>query len=148
MKDVVFWDVRPCGSRNNRRFGGTYRLQLHGNKNRQTTKTLAAHNNLSKLRRKDDILHSHRRVNLKSYKNRTSYEVLRQEVFSNLPSLYLFSVQIFSPTPCSQSPPPPIYIPPLEPDTTFLLLLLSEAHPSSFLYDLLFIPEIFSDYSS
>jgi hypothetical protein len=25
MKNGVFWDVMPCGSRKNRRFGGTYR---------------------------------------------------------------------------------------------------------------------------
>jgi hypothetical protein len=25
MKNAVFWDVTPCGSRKNRRFGGTYR---------------------------------------------------------------------------------------------------------------------------
>jgi hypothetical protein len=26
MKNVVFWDVTPCGSCKNRRFGGTYHL--------------------------------------------------------------------------------------------------------------------------
>jgi hypothetical protein len=26
MKNAVFWDVTPCGSCKNRRFGGTYRL--------------------------------------------------------------------------------------------------------------------------
>jgi hypothetical protein len=34
MKDVVFWDVRSCGSSKiSRRFGGTYRLHLQGNEN-------------------------------------------------------------------------------------------------------------------
>jgi hypothetical protein len=27
----VFWDITPCGSIKNRRFGGTYRLHLQGN---------------------------------------------------------------------------------------------------------------------
>jgi hypothetical protein len=33
MKNVVFWDMAPCSSCVNRRFGGTYRLHLHGRKN-------------------------------------------------------------------------------------------------------------------
>jgi hypothetical protein len=33
MKNVVFWDVAPCISYVNRRFGGTYRLRLKGKKN-------------------------------------------------------------------------------------------------------------------
>jgi hypothetical protein len=34
MKNGVFWDVMPCGSCKNRRFGGTWRLLHQGNKNR------------------------------------------------------------------------------------------------------------------
>jgi hypothetical protein len=30
MKNVIFWDVTPCGSCKNRRFGGTYRLHQQG----------------------------------------------------------------------------------------------------------------------
>jgi hypothetical protein len=30
MKNVVFWDVTPCGSSKNRRFGGTYRRHPQG----------------------------------------------------------------------------------------------------------------------
>jgi hypothetical protein len=30
MKNAVFWDVAPCRSCVNRRFGGTYRLHLQG----------------------------------------------------------------------------------------------------------------------
>jgi hypothetical protein len=30
MKNAVFWDVAPCRSCPNRRFGGTYRLHLQG----------------------------------------------------------------------------------------------------------------------
>jgi hypothetical protein len=33
MKNGVFWDVTPCGSCNNRRFGGTWRLFHQGDKN-------------------------------------------------------------------------------------------------------------------
>jgi hypothetical protein len=32
MKNAVFWDVAPCRSCVNRRFGGTYRLNLQGRK--------------------------------------------------------------------------------------------------------------------
>jgi hypothetical protein len=34
MKNGVFWDVMPCGSCKNRRFGGTQRLLHQGDKNR------------------------------------------------------------------------------------------------------------------
>jgi hypothetical protein len=30
MKNAVFWDVKPCGSCDNRRFVGTYRLHHQG----------------------------------------------------------------------------------------------------------------------
>jgi hypothetical protein len=32
MKNSVFWDVMPCDSCKNRRFGGTYRLPHQGEK--------------------------------------------------------------------------------------------------------------------
>jgi hypothetical protein len=35
MKNVVFWDVALCRYWVNRRFGGTYRLQLQGRKIRE-----------------------------------------------------------------------------------------------------------------
>jgi hypothetical protein len=35
MKNVVFWDVAPCRSCVNRRFGGTYGLYLQGRKIRE-----------------------------------------------------------------------------------------------------------------
>jgi hypothetical protein len=38
MKNGVFWDVTPCGSCKNRRFGGTQRLLHQGDKNRWTRK--------------------------------------------------------------------------------------------------------------
>jgi hypothetical protein len=34
MKNCVFWDVTPCGSCKNRRFGRTWRLHRRGDKNR------------------------------------------------------------------------------------------------------------------
>jgi hypothetical protein len=34
LKNGVFWVVTPCGSCNNRRFGGTWRLLHQGDKNR------------------------------------------------------------------------------------------------------------------
>jgi hypothetical protein len=35
VKNAIFWDVTPCGSCKNRRFGGTYRLHHQGDKNRR-----------------------------------------------------------------------------------------------------------------
>jgi hypothetical protein len=35
MKNAVFWDVAPCRSCVNRRFGGTYRFHLEGRKIRE-----------------------------------------------------------------------------------------------------------------
>jgi hypothetical protein len=34
FKKSVFWDVTPCGSCKNRRFGGAWRLLYQGDKNR------------------------------------------------------------------------------------------------------------------
>jgi hypothetical protein len=36
MQNGVYWDVAPCGSCKNRRFGGTWRLLHEGDKNRWT----------------------------------------------------------------------------------------------------------------
>jgi hypothetical protein len=35
LKNTVFWDVAPCRSCVNRRFGGTYRLHRQGRKIRE-----------------------------------------------------------------------------------------------------------------
>jgi hypothetical protein len=35
MKNVVLWDVTPCGSYRNRRFGGMYRSSHPGDKNQR-----------------------------------------------------------------------------------------------------------------
>jgi hypothetical protein len=37
IQNGVFWDVTPCGSCKNRRFGGTWRLLHQGDKNQWTT---------------------------------------------------------------------------------------------------------------
>jgi hypothetical protein len=36
MKNAVFWDVTPCGSSKNQRFGGKYRTNHQDNKNQQS----------------------------------------------------------------------------------------------------------------
>jgi hypothetical protein len=35
LKTGVFWDVTPCGSCKNRRFGQIYRIHHHGDNNRR-----------------------------------------------------------------------------------------------------------------
>jgi hypothetical protein len=42
MKNVVFWDVTPCGCCKNRRFGGTYRLHYRGGKVRRARKNVSS----------------------------------------------------------------------------------------------------------
>jgi hypothetical protein len=42
MKNGVFWDVTPCGSCKNRRFGGTWCLHHQGDKNGELETTQAA----------------------------------------------------------------------------------------------------------
>jgi hypothetical protein len=47
MKNAVFWDITPCVSCKNRRFGGTYRLHYQGEKNRRVRNTVAVTSNLA-----------------------------------------------------------------------------------------------------
>jgi hypothetical protein len=42
MKNAVFWDVTPCRSCVNRRFGGTYHVHLRGRKIRERGTNVAA----------------------------------------------------------------------------------------------------------
>jgi hypothetical protein len=43
MKSIIFWDVRPCSLLScNRRFGGTYRLHLHGRRKISASKQVAS----------------------------------------------------------------------------------------------------------
>jgi hypothetical protein len=36
MNSIIFWGMAPCGFSKDRRFGGTYRLHLQGEKNQRT----------------------------------------------------------------------------------------------------------------
>jgi hypothetical protein len=69
LQNGVIWDVTPCGSCKDRRFGGTYRLL-----------TRATRRNISE----DSILHSHRRENLKSLQNNFEF-MKRTGEFTNSP---------------------------------------------------------------
>jgi hypothetical protein len=41
LKNCVFWDVTPCGSCKNRRFGGSYRLHQQGDKSGWTRNSVS-----------------------------------------------------------------------------------------------------------
>jgi hypothetical protein len=51
MKNTVFWDVTPCGSCKNRRFGGSYRLFMRVSRIGELGTTLAVTSNRRTLRR-------------------------------------------------------------------------------------------------
>jgi hypothetical protein len=51
MENAVFWDVTPCGSCMNRRFGGVYRLHLQGDKYGRARKPLAVISNQKTLQK-------------------------------------------------------------------------------------------------
>jgi hypothetical protein len=88
MKNAVFWDVTPCRSCVNRRFGGTYPHHLQGRKipgeepswadehaDSSTLKMVVISSSETSVHTRstrrhipeDDILRSHRRENFKSY---------------------------------------------------------------------------------
>jgi hypothetical protein len=46
MKNGIFWDVTPCGSCKNRRFGGTYQFHQQGDKNSGTVFILSVRQSL------------------------------------------------------------------------------------------------------
>jgi hypothetical protein len=49
MKNAVFWDVVPCRSCVNRRFGGTYSLRLQGRKIRERRTSVSRWLNLNEI---------------------------------------------------------------------------------------------------
>jgi hypothetical protein len=51
MKYVVFWDVTPCGSSKNPRFGGTYRFYHQCDTSRLAGNSVTVTSNRSTLRR-------------------------------------------------------------------------------------------------
>jgi hypothetical protein len=82
LKNAVFWDVAPCRSCVNRRFGGTYRLQIEATCSRWSSLTDFSSLKMEAIRSsetsvhtrstrrhipEDGILYSHQRENLKSY---------------------------------------------------------------------------------
>jgi hypothetical protein len=80
IKNDVFWGVAPCGSCENQRFGGTYRLHHQVEKNQRARNSVSSNTHLkqvkltpvfirAKLRHipEDGILHSYRRENFKTY---------------------------------------------------------------------------------
>jgi hypothetical protein len=56
MKNAVFWDVAPCGSCMNRRFGVTYRLHHQGDKDQLARNNISLNNNRSTLRVTDNFV--------------------------------------------------------------------------------------------
>jgi hypothetical protein len=48
MKNPVFWDVTPCASFKNLRFGGIRRLNLQGGKNQSTRKNVVSNYQLKR----------------------------------------------------------------------------------------------------
>jgi hypothetical protein len=65
-----FWDLAPCRSCVNRRFGGTYRLYLQGRKIRERGTSVSGLIHTRSTRRQipeDGILNSHRRENLRTH---------------------------------------------------------------------------------
>jgi hypothetical protein len=68
LKTAVVWNVKPCGSCNNRHFGETYRFHHQDDKNPRTRKMLAVTSSQTRCDIPEDgILHSHRRQTVKSY---------------------------------------------------------------------------------
>jgi hypothetical protein len=61
-KNAVFWDVAPCGSCKDRRFGGPSRCHIP----------------------EDGVLHTHRNENLKSYNETTSLNIAMNSQWRNL----------------------------------------------------------------
>jgi hypothetical protein len=82
LKSIIFWDVTPCSLLIcNRRFGGTYRLNLQDRRKFQQEPPSKQVDSQQTTRRhipEDDTLHNHRCENLNSYtKHLLLYRVLQ-----------------------------------------------------------------------
>jgi hypothetical protein len=53
MKNAVFWDVTPCGSCKNRRFGGTHRLHHQGEKHQRAKNNVSSNKQLKHTAKRD-----------------------------------------------------------------------------------------------
>jgi hypothetical protein len=58
MKNAVFWDVTPCGSCKNRRFGATYRLNIQSGKNQRAMNIVSNNNFMLQLLVTGNAVHS------------------------------------------------------------------------------------------
>jgi hypothetical protein len=92
---IIFWEMTPCGSYKNRRFGGSYRLHLQGARVRALQSEVESscigtdsyESETSVLIRatrchspEDDNHHSHRRGNLKFYKNKVNHNTVFADI--------------------------------------------------------------------
>jgi hypothetical protein len=66
MKKIVFWEVTPCGSCTNRRFGESSFSIIRMTRIGELETTLAVTSNTSHAE-EDGILHRHYHENIKSY---------------------------------------------------------------------------------
>jgi hypothetical protein len=81
LKNSVCWDVTPCDSCKSRRFGGTYRLHHHGEKNPRTRNNVSSNCQPKHTAKKHQVL-----VYGKNQRARKSVSsVLRLLINSNVP---------------------------------------------------------------
>jgi hypothetical protein len=87
MKKVVFWDVAPCGSCVNRRFGGTYRPHLQRRRIRERGTSLSSWLQAvpSKRRYKQDLQGA--------TSQKTAFFIVTAVKTSNLTCVFMFVVQ-------------------------------------------------------
>jgi hypothetical protein len=84
MKNAVFWDLAPCRSCLNRRFGGTYRLHLQGRKIRERGTSV------SRWLKMETIISSETSVHTRSTRSHIPEDgILQQPVYSHLELLLI-----------------------------------------------------------